>query len=88
MDFAASCLRPLDGYDAATEVGQPDRAYRQAMNAGEVAVLERLTTDDFLFIRRTGEIWTRKRSCTMSGAESWMFRRRILRLVSMGILRF
>ena len=47
----------LHGYDAATEVGQADKGYRQAMNDGEVVVLERLITDDFLFIRRTGEIW-------------------------------
>jgi hypothetical protein len=30
------------------------------MNAGEVVVLKKLTTDDFLFIRRTGEIWEKK----------------------------
>ena len=50
----------LHGYDAATGVGQADRTYRQAMNAGEVAVFERLITNDFLFIRRTGEIWDKK----------------------------
>jgi len=50
----------MHGYDAATEAGQADKAYRQAMNAGEVVVLERLITDDFLFIRRTGEIWDKK----------------------------
>jgi len=30
------------------------------MNAREVDVLERLITDDFLFIRRTGEVWDKK----------------------------
>jgi ketosteroid isomerase-like protein len=50
----------LRGYDAATEAGQADRAYRQAMNARDVVALERLLTDDFLFIRRTGEIWEKK----------------------------
>jgi len=50
----------LHGYDAATEVGQADKGYRQAMNDGEVVVMERLITDDFLFIRRTGEIWDKK----------------------------
>jgi hypothetical protein len=46
----------LHGYDAATEVGQADKGYRQAMNDGEVVVLERLITDDFLFIRRIPNI--------------------------------
>jgi ketosteroid isomerase-like protein len=50
----------LHGYDAATEAGQADKAYRQAMNAGNVVVLARLITDDFLFVRRTGEIWDKK----------------------------
>jgi ketosteroid isomerase-like protein len=50
----------LHGYDAATEAGQADKDYRQAMNAGDVVVLDKLITDDFLFIRRTGEIWDRK----------------------------
>jgi ketosteroid isomerase-like protein len=50
----------LHGYDAAIEAGQTDKVYRQAMNVGEVVVLERLITDDFLFIRRTGEIWDKK----------------------------
>ena len=50
----------LHGYDAVAEAGQADKAYRQAMNAGEVVVLERLITDDFMFIRRTGEIWDKK----------------------------
>ena len=50
----------LHGYDAATEAGQADKVYRQALNAREVVVLERLLTDDFLFIRRTGEIWDKK----------------------------
>ena len=50
----------LHGYDVATEVEQADKGYRQAMNAREVVVLERLLTDDFLFIRRTGEIWDKK----------------------------
>lgn len=50
----------LHGYDAATEARQADKAYRQAMNAGDVVALERLITDDFLFIRRTGEIWDKK----------------------------
>ena len=30
------------------------------MNARDVVVLERLLSDDFLFIRRTGEIWDKK----------------------------
>ena len=47
----------LHGYDAASEAGQADKAYRRAMNAGDDIALERLTTKDFLFIRRTGEIW-------------------------------
>ena len=50
----------LHGYDAATEAAQSDRAYRQAMNAGDVVVLEGLITEDFLFIRRTGETWDKK----------------------------
>jgi ketosteroid isomerase-like protein len=50
----------LHGYDAATEAGQADKVYRQAMNARDVVVLERLLSDDFLFIRRTGEIWDKK----------------------------
>ena len=50
----------LHGYDALTEAGQADKVYRQAMNAREVVVLEKLITDDFLFIRRTGEIWDKK----------------------------
>ena len=50
----------LHGYDASADVGQVDKAYRQAMNAGDVVILEKLITDDFLFIRRTGEIWDRK----------------------------
>ena len=50
----------LHAYDAATEVTQADKTYRKAVNAGDVVVLERLITDDFLFIRRTGEIWDKK----------------------------
>ena len=50
----------LHGYDAGTEVGKADKTYRQAVNIGDVIVLEKLITDDFLFIRRTGEIWDRK----------------------------
>jgi ketosteroid isomerase-like protein len=50
----------VHGYDALTEAGQADKVYRQAMNAREVVVLEKLITDDFLFIRRTGEIWDKK----------------------------
>jgi ketosteroid isomerase-like protein len=50
----------LHSYDAANEAAQADKVYRQAMNAREVVVLERLLTDDFLFIRRTGEIWDKK----------------------------
>ena len=50
----------LHGDDAATEAGQADHSYRQAMNSRELVVLERLLTDDFLFIRRTGEIWDKK----------------------------
>jgi ketosteroid isomerase-like protein len=50
----------LHAYDATTEVEQADKAYRQAMNAGEIVVLERLIGDDFLFIRKTGEIWDKK----------------------------
>src|SRR6185369_14059904 len=50
----------LHGYDALTEAGQADKVYRQAMNAREVVVLEKMITDDFLFIRRTGEIWDKK----------------------------
>ena len=51
----------LHAYDAATEVTQADKTYRQAVNVGDVIVLEKLITDDFLFIRRTGEIWDRKK---------------------------
>jgi ketosteroid isomerase-like protein len=50
----------LHGYDAATEAGQADKAYRQAMNASNVVVLATLITDDFLFVRRTGEIWNKE----------------------------
>lgn len=50
----------LHAYEAATKVEQADKGYRQAMNARDVAVLERLLTDDFLFIRRTGEMWDKK----------------------------
>ena len=50
----------LHGQETNTEAGQADKAYRQAMSAGDVVVLARLITDDFLFIRRTGEIWDRK----------------------------
>jgi hypothetical protein len=50
----------LHGYDAATEAGQSDKVYRQAMNGREVVVLERLLNDDFLFIRRTGGIWDKE----------------------------
>ena len=50
----------LHGYDAATEAAQADKAYRQAMNAGNVVVLARLITDDFLYVRRTGEMWDKK----------------------------
>jgi len=41
-------------------VRQADKSYRQALNAREVAVLEKLIADDFLFIRRSGEIWDKK----------------------------
>ena len=50
----------LHGEDAAAEARKADRAYRQAMNAGDAAALESLITDDFLFIRRSGEIWDKK----------------------------
>jgi ketosteroid isomerase-like protein len=30
------------------------------MTAGDGAALARLTTDDFLFVRRTGEVWDKK----------------------------
>src|SRR5215471_20466153 len=50
----------LHAYDAATEVTKADKTYRQAVNVGDVIVLEKLITDDFLFIRRTGVIWDRK----------------------------
>jgi hypothetical protein len=43
-----------------TEAEHADKAYRLAMNAREVVVLERLLTNDFLFIRRTGELWDKK----------------------------
>ena len=50
----------LQGDDSANEVGQADKSYRRAMDARDVVVLERLVTDDFLFIRRTGDIWDKK----------------------------
>jgi hypothetical protein len=55
--LTCACLR---GEDAAVEVGKADKVYRQAMNAGDVVVLASLITDDFMFIRRTGEIWDKK----------------------------
>jgi ketosteroid isomerase-like protein len=49
----------LHADDAGVAAGQADKAYRQAMNAGNVVALAGLITDDFLFVR-TGEIWDNK----------------------------
>jgi ketosteroid isomerase-like protein len=48
------------GDDFSPEVRQADKSYRHAMDTRDVVTLERLVTDDFLFIRRTGEIWDKK----------------------------
>ena len=50
----------LNGYDATADVDHADKSYRRARNARDVLVLQRLLTDDFSFIRRTGDIWDRK----------------------------
>ena len=50
----------LRGGDSATEVGQADKSYRRAFDARDIVILERLVTEDFLFIRRTGDIWDKK----------------------------
>jgi ketosteroid isomerase-like protein len=50
----------LHGGDLVTDVAQADKSYRHAMNARDVVVLERLVTEDFLFIRRMGDMWDKK----------------------------
>lgn len=47
-------------YCQSSDVVQADRSYRHAMNTGDIVTLERLLTDDFLFIRRTGGLWDKK----------------------------
>lgn len=54
--LSCACLRG----DDSTEVVQLDKSYRRAMNAHDAATLERLVTEDFLFIRRMGDMWDKK----------------------------
>ena len=50
----------LSGDDSASSVTLADRSYRHAMDTHDVLTLERLVTDDFLFVRRMGDIWDKK----------------------------